>query len=120
MKTIKLNGSKWKVRSTPAGVKRILANYEVTKMHEWNDEVKAVQFIIDMAWEFLKPKFGLKPFITKKRFEELVNLDDLRKNNDIFFSELYGIEPEEIEKQMDDEQGDRDSGNVTPLTGTNG
>ena len=89
-------------------------------MDSWDDELKTIQFLIDMAWEFIKPKFGIKPFITKKRFEDKVDMDELRNNNDIFFSVLYGIDPEEIEKQIDDEQGDRESGNVTPLTGTNG
>lgn len=112
MKVIKLNGKKIKLQST------FFANRELLKKYNFKDPDKKWtpdeedEFLLDAVWLFMKPRAGIKPFITFNRFIKRADLQDIKTNMMNILSVVHGIDL--------DSQEDGDRGNVKTLRSKSG
>lgn len=104
MKVIKVNGKKLKLQSTFFSNRELLKKYDYKNPDKrWQPEEED-EFLLEAVWMMARPRFGLKPFLTYKRFLRRADLQDIKNAMMTVLSVIHGIEIDEPE--------DRQAGNV--------
>ena len=109
MRKIKINGKEYRIKASFDSVRRLLAKYGEKIEKSYKDPDRSVEvwegdqmimFGVELLWEFLQPNiFGLKPYITRKRFEKKVDIADVRDNYVFLMSILFGTGDREPKKE---------------------
>lgn len=100
MKEIIINGKKIKIKASFASVRNLLSKYGESIEKSGADPENSgaawkgseiITFGIEMMWEFIQPNWlGLKPYIFKKRFENKIDIADVRDNYIPMMQLLFG------------------------------
>ena len=113
MTTTTINGKEYRLRARVGDVNRLVKKYKKEIDAVWNksedksvrlDEDKTGQFITELIWKMLCPRFFFKPFITIKRFSEMIELNEFNTAGQKAFLLMHGLKPEQME---DKEPGNR-------------
>lgn len=97
MKIVTINGKKIRIRGTLGRVRDIVERYDIPNMLKLNDrlsdmtEIEHIDFITEIFWAFVEPRWFFKPYLTKKRFQRHADHNDVVAAVPDIYSELYGI-----------------------------
>lgn len=115
MATIKINGKDYKLKARVGDVNRLVRKYKEEIDAVWKkgkkpdfaiNEEKTGEFILDLIWTMIVPRFLFKPYITFERFVENVEVHELSEAGEKAFLLMHGIRPEDIPGEGRD-QGNR-------------
>lgn len=113
MHYININNKKYRIQARVGDVNRLVMKYKneidelwkkARKPEEKLNDQKISQFIIEMVWLFIQPRFLIKPFIFFKRFSRLIDYSELNKASEVAFLLLHGVNPDDFHKATEDRE----------------